>query len=54
MLDQNKIHYKEVDLEAINKSQPLKCDKKKEKRFSLSFFYNIFNKTFKFKFNWRF
>ena len=54
MIDQNKIHYRRVDLESINKNQPISCEKKKERRFSLSFFYNIFNKAFKINFKWRF
>ena len=52
MLDQNKIKYKKVDLEEINKSQPLKANKS-QKRWCFSFFYNIFNKSFKFNFKWR-
>ena len=55
MLDQNKIKYNKVDLEKINKSQPIIEDKpKKQKRWCFSFFYNIFNKSFKFNFKWRF
>lgn len=54
MLDQNRIKYNKVDLEKINSNQPLKCETKESKRFSWTFFYNIFNKTFKFEFKWRF
>ena len=55
MLDQSKINYKKVDLEKINKNQPLSEDEKpKEKRrWGFSFFYNIFNKSFKINFKWR-
>jgi len=55
MLDQNKISYKQVDLEEVNKSQPVIEEKPKDqKRRCFSFFYNIFNKSFKINFKWRF
>ena len=54
MLDQDRINYKKVDLDKINSNQPLKCDKKENKKFEFSFFYNIFNKILKFNFKWRF
>ena len=56
MLEQDKINYSIPDLEKINsKSLLLDSEKpKQKKRFGLSFFYNIFNKSFKFNINWRF
>lgn len=56
MIDQNKINYTKPDLEKINsKSILLDSEKpKEERRWSFSFFYNIFNKSFKINFKWRF
>ena len=54
MLDQNKIKYKQVDLAEINKSQLVETLKQEKKRWNFSIFYNIFNKTLKFNFKWRF
>lgn len=52
MLDQNRIEYKEIDLNKINSDQPLECCKE-QKRFSFKFLYNILDKTFNFKLKWR-
>lgn len=54
MIDQTKIEYNKPDLDKINDNQPIELEDKEEKVFKWSFFYNIFNKTFKFKFLWRF
>lgn len=54
MLDQDRISYKQVDLDKINSNQPLKCQQKEIKRFGFKFFYNLFNKAFKISFEWRF
>lgn len=52
MIDQKEIEYKKVDLDKINSDQPLEYNKE-QKRFSFKFLYNILDKTFNFKINWR-
>lgn len=52
-INQDQIDYKEIDLDKINSEQFIEPEKE-EKRFSMSFFYNWFNKTFRFNFKWRF
>lgn len=53
-MDQDKIKYHKVDLDKINQDQPFQRKDKEPPRFSISGFWNIFNKEFKINAKWRF